>query len=167
MDRIRLAETVFGATLVAWALLMMFYYVQAPEQLASHFDGSGKPNGWSSKTTFFGITFGIMALLAVIFLWLPRKRFLVGRRLTNLPNKEYWLSPERADETWRQLRERLLWMGVATAILEGGITVLAIDANLSPTPSLSPVAAWLLGAYFVFTITWVIALYRRFGRVPQ
>jgi uncharacterized membrane protein len=167
MDRLRLAESVFIATLAVWLLVMVFYYVQAPAHLASHFDGAGRPNGWSSKTGFFTLTVGMMALLAVVFLWLPRKRFFVSRKLTNLPNKDYWLAPERVEETWKHLREQLLWMGVATAILEGAITALAVDANLTPARRLSPMAAWLLGGYFAFTIGWLVALSRRWGHIPR
>ena len=32
-----------------------FYGPQMPSTMASHFDGHGEPNGWSSRAAFFGL----------------------------------------------------------------------------------------------------------------
>ena len=59
--------------LVAIALLQSaFYYPQLPQEMASHFDGAGVANDWSSRNVFFGIYLAMIVMLVVVFLWLPR-----------------------------------------------------------------------------------------------
>src|ERR1035437_1641598 len=67
----------------------------APGRIPSHFDAAGSPNAWSSRGEFFAfqvaVTLGVAALFVGIA-WLLKS---TPARLINLPNKIYWLPPER------------------------------------------------------------------------
>lgn len=72
---------------------------QLPERVATHFNGSGEPNGWMSRSAHqeFMLIFGL-AFPMVIVLLCYASRFL-PRGLVNIPHREYWLAPERRAET--------------------------------------------------------------------
>ena len=103
--------------LVILALAETVYYTpRLPETVASHFGGDGRPDGWSSKAGFlwaFWIMFGSMsAMFGAIWFFVPR----VPDSLVNLPDKEYWLAPERRARTHEHIRSLILELGVATLI---------------------------------------------------
>jgi uncharacterized membrane protein len=72
-----------------------YYYPRLPEMVASHFDGEGRPNGCMPKNEFFKMFAVITALIIGIFLLLPKLIKRVPPSMINLPNKDYWLAPER------------------------------------------------------------------------
>src|SRR5215471_9733898 len=84
-------------------LQSIYFYPQLPDTMSSHFDGSGRPNGWSSKPFFFGFYLMLVLFMFSISRAVPA---LIERKpsITNIPNKDYWLSSERLDGTLEFLR---------------------------------------------------------------
>lgn len=162
----RTSHKVFVALLAVAVVQVVVYYPQLPDRLASHFDGQGRPNGWMSREAFFAIHLGIIAILAVSFLFLPAKLRLFPYRSWSLPNRGYWLSPERIDETMRYLEEQMVWCGAVTAAFMIIVIQLAVEANLNPPPVLSSAVTWLLVGYFVYMGVWLYRLFRHF-RLPR
>ncbi|MBX3417048.1 MAG: DUF1648 domain-containing protein [Pirellulaceae bacterium] len=77
--------------------LLVWYWPQLPENIATHFDEHGLPNGLLSKPTAVMLSAGLVTLLPLFFVgisvvirWMPTSTI-------NLPNREYWLAPERRD----------------------------------------------------------------------
>ena len=167
MTRKQTAEMAFATVLAAWGVFILVYYPQTPEHLASHFNGQGVPNGWSSKSSFYGLTFGIMAMMVVTFLWLPRQRWFFNHKTRNLPNRDYWFVPERAEKTSDYLKAQWIWLGVASIALHTVVMYLAVDANLNPPPRLSTMAGWFIVGYFVYVAVWLVQLFSRFRCVQD
>ena len=75
-------------------------YSKLPDQLATHFDMSGKPDGWSSKGNFFvtwyAVILGINALTIFMTLMITKGKFPAS--ILNVPNKDYWLATEERKE---------------------------------------------------------------------
>ena len=146
-------------TLVSWILL--------PERVAIHFGAGGFPDGWGSNLAATGLNVGVSLLL---FGLLTRSADLVRRvpvRWINLPNRAYWLAPERREATAAQLHERLQSFGTA---LFGFLAVaewLTLEANLSDPVRLDePLFLGALGSFLVYTLYWTWSLVRAF-RVPS
>ena len=119
--------------LFAWA------WPRLPELIASHFDGAGVPNGYSSKAAFTGLSLAILALVNVVYVGLPP-----------------WIAAASAD-----LRKRLSWFGATALAFMLAISALVVSVNLSPEPRLPGEIMWpLLGAYLAFVIGWVVAAVR-------
>jgi uncharacterized membrane protein len=161
----RTGRVVLAALLAAVILQTLYYYPQLPSTVASHFGSGGRPNGWSSKDAFFGLYGGLLALLLALFTGLP----VLFRRIPpfwiNLPNKDYWLAPERRDRAISHLSREMLWFGNATIAFMIAVIELAIRANLSEFGRLSEPAMWsLLSAYFLYVAVWMIRFYRKFAR---
>jgi len=158
--------------LLLWLLLALaviqalVYYPQLPDVVASHFDAAGNADGWMSKEAFFAVDLGTVALTALLFLTLPRVRW--PDRLINLPHKDYWLAPERREETFRTFQRQMLVFGCATLAFLLLVMQWAIEANLDGSQTLAPGPIWwLLGAYGLFTVVWLVRLLRHFYRIPR
>ncbi len=83
--------------------------------------------------------------------------------MINLPNKDYWLAPERRDETFAILSRRFLWVATATLLLMLDIFHQAFRVHLGKAASLEhPVFSLVL--YVVFTILWSIGLIGKFSK---
>jgi uncharacterized membrane protein len=161
------SQRIFVALLVVSAAQVVIYYSQLPDEVASHFDGSGRANGWSPKEMFFLIDLCTMVLVALVFLFLPRTLSRFSDKSINLPNKDYWLAPERREETARVIHDQMCWFGVATLVFLICVFQLVIEANLNPPPVLSSHFIFLLIVYLAFTAWWVIKFIGKFARVPK
>ena len=105
-----------------------------------------------------------MPALAVEF-WLPRRIAKTGDDRLRLPNKEYWLAPERRGETFAYFERFFGWYGCAFLALEVFAMGLAMRANLETPPRLptAPIVSAIL-AFVLFNLLAVLAMFRRFSK---
>ena len=164
----RMVQERFFLLLVALCILQILYYAPLmPEHMASHFDGAGAPNGWSTKTAFFGLYLGILGLLFLSFRVLPGLLPRFPESMINQPNKEYWLAVERKDETFLRIRERLMYMGNGVVIFLIATFQLVLLANFTEDRRMNAEVLWILLLLFlIFTLSWTIKFIRLF-RMPS
>ena len=154
--------------LVALAIAQaIFYYPQLPDTVASHFDGAGHPNGWSSKAEFFGVMFGMILVLGVVFLGITRAISRVPVSWISLPYRDYWLSEERRAETMRFVDNRISWLGVGTMLLILATIQFTIDANLRHHQELPARFLWVFWAYIAYSTGWTLHFLLHFVRVRK
>ena len=89
----------------------------APSLVPSHFDAAGRPNAWSSRGEFFTLQVGVTLLIAALFIGIPRLLKSTPASLINLPNKSFWLAPERREETMDHLASSFEVFACATVLL--------------------------------------------------
>jgi uncharacterized membrane protein len=159
----KLSLSMFLATCVLCVIHVVYYYPQLPDRVACHFGLGGNPDGWSSKTTFLGtylIAVGVCSLLMLVVAYgLP----YIPVSLVNLPNKDYWFSPERKWETCDFLSHHILWLGTATMFLLFDVMHQAFQVHLGRANALQhPMLS--LGLYIGFTTVWCVALIVRFRK---
>jgi uncharacterized membrane protein len=151
--------------LVAWQSL--YFFPRLPPVVASHFGGQGHPNGWMSRDASLGFHLFMVGLMTAIFFGLPRllRRLPVG--MINLPHREYWLAPERAESSLRDFEHRFNLFGLAVIAFLTAVMQLVYSINLNPPPRL-PTAPFisLMGAFVAALIFFLIGIYRRFGKPP-
>jgi hypothetical protein len=87
--------------------------------------------------------------------------------LINLPNKEYWLAPERRAESMAILEKYMTAFWSATSIFLICVMDLAFTANLGRGQVLGEWFLVLLAAFIFFTLAWTVSLIRRFVRKPE
>jgi hypothetical protein len=143
---------------------LLWYAPRLPAVVPSHFDAAGVADGWMAKGPFLGFLAGVTVLyLGVFFLAVAAVR-KAPASLINLPNKDWWLAPERGAETRRTVVSELFKMAAATQALHIAITQLSAEVALGLRPGLGR-AGWVaLAAYLAIVLWWVVALYRRFRR---
>jgi hypothetical protein len=150
-----------GAAFVWWTSGAM------PQVVASHFVADGAANGFMPRGQYAGFMLAlVVAVPSIIFIagGLARR---VPVRFVNLPNKQYWLAPERQVATLASLGAFGAWAAYATL----GILCLAhwfvFRANLAHPPRLeqSPFIA-ALALFFAALFIGMLVVLRRFFRVP-
>lgn len=160
----RLPRVLFFAVIFAAAAQCIHDFPLLPDRMASHFGASGMPNGWMTKTQFF-ITYAVVLLPAVfVEFWLHRRVANVPVGKLRLPNKEYWLAPERRADTVGYFQGFFAWYGCALLFVEVFAMGLAMSANLSEPVAL-PIGPMLslLSGFILFNVFAVVAMLRRFS----
>ena len=101
--------------------------------------------------------------LSAIFMLMPRTLRRIPVAMINLPHKDYWLAPERKDQSLSFLEREMQWMGVLTIAFLVLVLHLAIRANIDPAHRLENVLFLALMAGFLISACgWIVRLYRRF-----
>jgi uncharacterized membrane protein len=168
MQDARLPRLLFAVLAAAAAIYFSSYYAQMPEVVASHFNGHGVPNGWQTKSAFFGLFVGVSVLAAVVGFGIPRIIGALPPQLINLPNKRYWLAPEHLAETLEFLNTYFAWFGCAVFSVMILTFDYAIQSNLHPDNRPDVSRMWyILVGFLLFVVVWIARMFARFGRVPQ
>jgi uncharacterized membrane protein len=138
---------------------------ELPDRVATHFDFSGQPNGWMSRSASqqsmlaFGLIFPFF-VVGICFM----VRFLPAS-LINVPNREYWLAPERREETQSYLFWHSIWFACLTVCFVASLQYSILRANQQTPPHMD--SSFLLGSTGLFlggTAVWVLVLFRHFRR---
>jgi len=163
----RAAPLLFLGAMIAAAACVLATAPGLPERVATHFGGSGVADGWMTRAGYvrFMLLFVVVlpsVLLAAIGL-LPR----LLPQWVNLPNRTYWLAPERRDDSLHFLLAHACWFGVLMLLFMVAIHYLLLQANAASPPRLStaPFVA-LLTAFVAGLGVWMATLYRRFRVYP-
>src|ERR1700674_3110898 len=168
MQDARLPKLIFAVLAVGAAIYFSSYYPQMPDVVASHFNGRGVPNGWQTKSAFFGLFAGVSVLAAVLGFGIPRIIASVPPQLINLPNKHFWLAPEHLAETMAFLNSYFAWFGCAVFVVMILTFDYAIQSNLHPDHRPDVSRMWyILAGFLAFVIVWIIRMILRFSRLPQ
>ena len=155
-------------------LLYLFFFgclarssSQLPSRVATHFDGSGRPNGWMSRTdhlrfmTVFGLGF---PLFVPALIYACR---LLPDRYYNLPHRDYWLAPARRTESMAYLLRHSLWFSSIALCFVIGIHFLIIQANNLAQAHLSSLLVLAVaGCFLSGTAIWGASMMRHFNHVP-
>jgi len=151
---------------LAFAAYVWWSSAQLPERVATHFGANGTPNGWQTQAGYlrFTLIFGTVVPGFVL------GTFMLIRQLNgwglNIPHKDYWLAPDRRQETMDFVQRRGVWMaGLMLAFLTS-VHYSILVANAQTHVSLPPAFFILIGAFVVATLVWSVTLIRHFYRKP-
>jgi hypothetical protein len=154
---------------IAFALVLLcaiFYFSNTvsslPPLVASHFDGAGFPTAHMTRAFYTKFVFGMgvgfpiamVALLSVVY---------SKANDMKLPNRYYWLAPERIAQTRALLVAHGVWFGCLMVAMVCYMHWLVMAAHRSVPPHLSN--QLVMGGLLVFmgiALGWVIALLRGF-----
>ena len=139
-----------------------------PERMATHFGGNGQANGWMTRSANLHFLAAMGVGLSALFFILGIVTRFIPARFVNIPNREYWLSPERRVETSAFISRQLLWMGCLMILFLAGIHYSTILANRT-TPAHLPLDLFLglLGGFLIGVGAWSIGLVLHFRKMPK
>jgi uncharacterized membrane protein len=138
-----------------------------PDRVANHFGPGGVANGWTSRSSYtasfiiFGVGFSsfVIGICYVI-------RFLPAASL-NVPNPDYWRSPENHPAACAFLFGHAFWFGAMSAVWAGLFNGLLVRANHLSPPVLDSKTLMILTAVFLAgTFVWALSLIRHFRNPP-
>ncbi|MCI4011138.1 DUF1648 domain-containing protein [Brevibacterium sp. ZH18] len=103
----------------------IWFWTQAPETVASHFDASGQPDDWSSKAGMMAVLvpLGIGFPLIFSIRWIWEK---LPTAIINFPNKDYWLERGEHAYLYDCLMQFLRTLGGSLALLFTTILVMIL-----------------------------------------
>jgi hypothetical protein len=164
----RLPKLVFALLVIFAAIYFSIYYPKLPDVVASHFNANGDPNGWQPKSMFLAFFIGVSVIAVVVGFGVPRIIKSIPVELINLPNKRYWLSPERAPGTLDFLSASFAWFGCGLYLLMLFVFNYAVQMNLHPHDPPNSNSMWAaLGAFSAFVLVWGIRMTIHFARRPD
>jgi serine/threonine-protein kinase len=163
----RLAFIVLAALWIAFAAYVWQTTAQLPERVATHFDAAGTPNGWMTRIEHmrFTLIFGTLAQAFIVGVF-TLIRALGGRGM-NIPNRDYWLAPERQQATVDFVQRHGLWLASLMVAFIAGIhgSILRANAHAPATLPLADVG-WIAGGFGAAVLVWAVLLVVRFARRP-
>ena len=106
-----------------------------------------------------------IVLAAVVGFAIPRMIAAMPIFLINLPNKGFWLAPERREETFGYLQMHMAWFGCALLAFLLFVMELVFRANLQRPPRLNSATFILaLVAFLLYAAISTFRLIFRFAR---
>ena len=167
MNSSRLPVLIYFLLLILGLLHWVSVYSQLPDTMASHFAANGTPNGWQSRQAFFLLTAIIIGVSAFPTFFVTRSISKRPPDKINLPHKEYWLSPEHREETWRFIGTFMAWFGCAMLFVLLYAVSQAINFNLPSIHRFDTQGMWYVLAGFILSvILGLIYFVRHFYDVP-
>ena len=161
----RASRAVLLLLAAAGVVQLLLYHPLLPENLASHFDGAGKPNGFQSRNGFVALSGSVLILTVVLFGGLGALFRTIPSSWFNLPNRDYWLAPERREETLDEILRGMEWLGAVSLGLYLFIIQMVLETNLTPEPRLEARTTWIvLGLYLAYTAVWTVRFLLRFRK---
>ena len=167
MDDPRLPRFLYAFLILVCLLMMAYYYPQMPQRMASHFAADGSVNGWQSREAFFVLMLLVTSTSAIVGFLAPRHIAARSNARINLPNRDYWLAPERREETMHFISATMAWFacGILFVLISG--TFLALQANLAPDRRFNSEAMLVvLVGFLLGLLSILVRLVRHFQKVP-
>jgi uncharacterized membrane protein len=170
--QLRLQNSRRASSLVTLVCLMVFsvtfviytsYYL--PGTVATHFDFNSEPNGWMTRERYVLLILTLLVSVPTVISVGIGALSQKYPHLINIPNGDYWLAPQRQDESLDFLASHAYRLGRLVIVLMTGLHYLVLVANRTEPPILPESWFMAISLGFIFAlIMWVIALYRRFPR---
>ncbi len=152
-------------TLAIASIFLALSSASLPAVVAAHFVAGGGANGYMPRggylTLMFGVSLGLPLLLAI----LSSVVRIVPSGLINVPNRDYWLAPERQAETIAYLERRGRVLGMVLAAFVCFVHWLVVDANTRHPPQFAEMQ--FLGGALVFVLAaavWLASFVMHFRR---
>jgi serine/threonine-protein kinase len=155
----------FPVLLACAAGFICFTGLELPEQVASHFDAAGAANGHMPRSAYLVIMLVVgigLPALATGISWITLDR---PNARINLPNRDFWLAPERRAATISRLRGGILRFSAMLVTFLCYAHFLVVRANLAQPARLAQ--DWFVGGLVVFLVAmagYSLAFIRRFRR---
>jgi uncharacterized membrane protein len=138
-----------------------------PARVATHFDGSGAPNGWSSRAGYAVLLGMIGLVLPLAIVGMVRLFARHAPHLINLPHREIWLGEPHRAEGMARARDHIWWLATILALTALLAHLALLGANRRDPPELPLSAALgLIGFPLACLVAWTVTWYRAFRPPP-
>jgi uncharacterized membrane protein len=160
----RNSNILYGIFYLINFLIAYNYYPSLPEKIATHFGSSNSPSSYSDKLSFLLLYNIIMLFLTAMFWGINYLMKIGGDSMVNLPNKKYWLAPERREATIEKLRANMNFFGLLTFLFMLLNQIYIFEANLLTEVRLGD-SFWItFVVYMMMIMIWLMRMLRIFSK---
>jgi uncharacterized membrane protein len=151
------------ALIACAAVLIWLSSRNLPALVAAHFDAAGRANGYLARQPYIVILLLITVLVPLFVVTISNRAFSHPDARINLPNRDYWLAPERREATVRFLSHQMSLFAWLLVVYLCYTQWLVVRANALTPPTLDSRAFFSgLVLFLVCTLLWIVRLLRRF-----
>ena len=156
---------IFLAVLIAAGVFVFSSSGALPERVASHFGSSGAADSFMSRGGYVTFMLVFVVALPLVMTGIVTLVFRSVTTSLNIPNRDYWLAPERRADTVAFLTRHNMRFGACLAIFLSYVHWLVVQANLRQPAELSNSAIYTGLAVFALTIVaWTAWLWIAFRK---
>lgn len=158
-------EWLFVAWLVLVGAFILVTGAALPGRVASHFAASGEPDSFMPRGAYLAVMCVCASALPLVMVFAQRRIARRSPQRLNLPNREYWLAPQRRDGTLQAIEWHMMGFGAGLSLLLAFAHWEVVQANLRTPPLLDSVRLLTgIGLFVLATAWWVYRLFARFRR---
>ncbi len=136
-----------------------------PAIAVTRFDLGGAPNVFMTRQGYRWLMGFLVGVVPLFVAFLPA---LIGARwphLLNIPNRDYWLEPERHPQTLASVGSRTRLLAAVMIVFMCFTHWLVLEANAAVPMKLAGTPLVIgVGVFLAFVIGWIVALRTRFRR---
>ena len=138
-------------------------YGSLPAVVATHFNAVGAADGFIDRGSYIALFTSLVFAVPLAVGWLPGALARRGGAGLNIPNREYWMAPERRAQTAAYLQAHGLWFAVLLGAFLTFVHAQVVRANQVQPPVLSTSAVMAaLGVFLLLVAVWLALLTIRF-----
>ena len=135
---------------------------------ASHFDASGNADSFISRSNYLFFMILLITLTSLFIGGLGKFVTSLPEESINLPNRSYWLSPERKVESLKYISNWLQLFSAGIAVFLCYVHWLVVQANSTESKQLESTHLYIgLGVMLVALIVGIISMISRFRIDPD
>jgi hypothetical protein len=146
---IRLTATLFVLTLAACLGELFWAYHQLPERVHAHFPSWIHFGAEGPRWVFVAASGAIPVLIALAALISIRLAKSQPEKFVQIPNRDYWMSPARREQTLDMIASRIYLLGAVKFVADAIFIYAAVRANLAGATELNPTLLFLLACGFI------------------
>jgi serine/threonine-protein kinase len=136
-----------------------------PRQVAAHVALDGHTDQFLARDGYLALVIGSTVVATALVTGLLSSVVLRFPDLVNLPNRDFWLAPERREATGAAVSARAVWLGAIVSLFAFGLHLLVLRANRSSPASLDPSSvSAVIVAFLAAAGAWLSNLRRYFGQ---
>ena len=113
---------------------VLFSAASLPPIVASHFVSGGAANGFMSREGYISFMLVLIVGIPLLLVGLSSLVRVVPARYVSLPNRNYWLSPERSTETISFIQNHARFFAVLMVTFLCFVHWLVVRANAQHPP---------------------------------
>jgi len=153
-----------SATAMICAMQLWYWYSKLPDPVPSHFDAAGQVNGEMSLFGFYALMISLHVVMLVLFPVLGAFLKVIPNSMINVPNRDYWLAPERRDSTLLFNSTFLVAIGWQTSWLLILLFHLTCMVAVKNKTTITPEFNYVMTGYLLVVFGEVVYLYYKFRR---
>ena len=155
-----------AAPVIAAAIFVVMSSSAMPPKVASHFGPDGSANGYMWRHTYVYFMLAFVVLLPLFFNFAASAVARLPVTMINIPNRDYWLAPERRGLVVDSLRRQMQIFSAMLVVFLCFVHWEVVQANQSMPATLDNRRFMLgMGLFMAALIVWIVSLRRQF-RLP-